>query len=321
MLPMRHHFIVLMLATAVGCGGGGISVGDLPDEIVGAQCDQAVACQTVVDRATCDKSVGFDDGEYGTIEAGVKDGTIKYNGDKAEACADGIGDTSCTFPGFHEENACDDVFTGTVPTGGACLIDLQCANFGECEQTDPNCDNEIACCPGTCMGTATESPIGGPCANELNFCAQNSFCKQPATGGAGTCTALVATEGGACDELDACVNPMYCNLNFTSGAGTCKTPAARNATCSRMDLLPCADSRDYCDMTQLKCIPRVAVGAACPTGTQCVGYASCIAGTCVADIAPGGACQVETGPDCAGNLDCIGGVCALAPDGLTCMLP
>ena len=316
---MLKHLIFIV--GVIGCGGGGgVSVEDLPDEIEGAQCDRAVACEGIADRATCEAAVDLNDAEFGALQAAVKDGTIKYDSGKAADCADSFGSTDCSFPGFHEDNPCDDVFTGTVATGGACVIDLQCANFGSCV-TMPSCDPETTCCTGTCMGMATESPIGGPCGNETSFCGFDAFCKTPATGGAGTCTALIAGEGTACDEIDACVNPLYCNLNFQTGTGTCKKAAASNATCSRMDLIPCADSRDYCDPTMLKCVRDAAVGAACPTGVQCVGFASCIAGTCVADIAAGGACSVDTGADCAGNLECIGGTCKLPPVGMTCMLP
>lgn len=313
---------LIFLVGVIGCGGGGgISVGDLPDEIEGAQCDRAVACEGIADRATCDAAVELDAADYGSIEAGVEDGTIKYDSGKAADCADSFGSTDCTFPGFHSDDPCEDVFVGTVPTGGACMIDLQCANFGECVQTMPSCDPDLMCCAGTCMGMTAESPIGGPCNNETNFCAANAFCKTPQGGGAGTCTALLAGEGTACDEIDACENPLYCNLSFETGTGTCKRAAASGATCSRMDLIPCADSRDYCDPTMLKCVRDAAVGAACPTGVQCVGYASCIAGTCVADIPAGGACQVEAGADCAGSLECISGTCVLPPPGMTCSLP
>ncbi len=308
------------LLCVVGCGGGGISANDLPDEIEGAQCDRLVACQGVADRATCDAATQLDPGEYASIQAGVDDGTIKYDSGAAKDCADSIGDTNCNFTGLHEHNPCEDVFTGTVPAGGACVIDLQCANHGNCVATG-TCDPETMCCPGTCMGSVTESPIGGPCDDDMHFCGDNAYCKSGATTGPGTCTALVTNEGGACDAIDGCSNPMYCNLDFTAGTGTCKKAAASGATCNRMDLLPCSDSRDYCDPTMLTCVRRVAVGATCGNGVSCVGYASCLNGTCVADIAAGGACQADTGADCAVDLECIGSTCQLPPPSMTCSLP
>ncbi|MBA3821205.1 MAG: hypothetical protein H0X17_20135 [Deltaproteobacteria bacterium] len=304
---------------SAACGGGGGSVGpdDLADEVEGASCDQAVRCESVPDRAACDSSTQVEDRDLLTILGAVDDGTIKYDSEAAGDCADFIGDASCSFEGFHTENPCQDIFEGTVAAGGACFVDLQCAGFGECVQTDANCDGDVTCCPGTCMGTFTESPIGGPCDDDLHFCGTTAYCESSATG-AGTCTALIA-DGTACSEIDACANPLYCNLDFTTGTGTCKAAAPSGGSCSRMDLLPCADSREYCDATS-KCVKRVAVGGACGPEISCVGYATCNGTICVADLKAGAACVVDSeGPDCLGDLECIGGTCQLPPIGASCL--
>ncbi|MDQ3366478.1 MAG: hypothetical protein M3680_13715 [Myxococcota bacterium] len=314
---MIKQLVWVVCVFAAACGGGGLSPDDLADEVAGASCDQAVRCESVPDRASCDAAVQVEDRDLLTILGAVDDGTIKYDKNAAADCADFIGDASCSFAGFNTENPCQDIFEGTVPAGGACFLDLQCAGFGECVQTDENCDSELACCPGTCMGTFSESPIGGPCDDDLHFCGPSAYCVEAASG-AGTCTALLAA-GAACTELDSCVNPLYCNLNFTTGTGTCKAAAPTGGSCSRMDLLPCADSREYCDATTSKCIKRVAVGGACGTGISCVGYASCINMVCVSDLKAGEACQAETGPDCLGDLECIGGTCQIPPVGASCL--
>lgn len=314
---MQHRLV--LVAFVIGCGGGGVSIDDLPDELEDAQCDRAVACESIQDRATCENAVDFDDEDYRAIKAAIDDGTIEYDADKAGECVDAFGGGDCEFAGFQDEDPCEDIFTGTVATGGACVIDLQCANAGECV-IDESCDSETMCCTGVCMGSTTESPVGGPCGDDLHVCVAGSFCAAGTGTGPGTCTAPVTTEGAACEEIDGCVNPLYCNLSFTSGQGTCKRPPGRGAACNRMDLLPCSDSRDFCDTATSTCLPRVAAGGACSAALPCVAYASCEAGTCVADIPAGGACGT-TGPDCAGSLECISGTCALPPVGMTCMLP
>jgi hypothetical protein len=316
---------ILLVAAVLGCGGGGgVSVGDLPDSIDDNRCDRLVACQGVQDRETCEAATQFDAEGYGSIEAGVKDGTIKYDSGAAADCADSFGDKNCNFTGFHFDDPCEKVFTGTVATGGACVIDLQCANGGDCVYAG-GCDPETMCCTGTCMGgvMTMESAIGGPCDDELHFCGTNAFCKQGTGAGPGTCTALIAMEGAACDQIDACSNPMYCNLNLQTGAGTCKKAPGSNAACSRMDLLPCSDARDYCDATTMTCTRDVAVGGTCGPTVQCVEYASCINGACVADLPLGATCTTGVNnAQCAVDLECVAGTCSLpAVTNMTCMLP
>lgn len=312
------RLLVGSLLVFAACGDS-VDFDDLPDGLEDARCDALVRCNGIQDSKTCDAAFNLDSADFDTIRTGIKNGTIKYDGDKAAECLDQLGGAGCTFDGFHETNACDGVFTGTVPAGGTCSIDLQCANQGDC-QLAGNCDPDTQCCTGTCVAGTIESAIGGPCDDEIHECAVNAYCK-PGTGqGPGTCAALVSGEGTACDALQACANPLYCNINFQTDMGTCKKPAASNAACSRMDLIPCADSRDYCDQTSLTCVRRVAVGGTCSNTLPCVGFSSCISGTCVADIPLGGACTADGGADCAGNLDCISGTCQVPPTGMVCTL-
>lgn len=313
----KHLLWVGMFLAACG-GGGGVGPDDLEDEFIDANCDFLVKCEGSPDKATCDASLFLDGNEFASILAAVDRGTITYDEDAAQACVDAIRGQGCEFDGFHSADPCEDVFQGTVQPGGACFVDLECAGTGVCNQTDPSCDPDVACCPGTCAMGPTESAAGGPCGDELHFCALGTYCKASATGGNGTCTAVVTMEGAACDEIDGCANPMYCNLDFMTGTGTCKAAPGSGETCSREDLLPCADNRDYCDPATMKCVRSAAVGAACGNGISCVDYASCINSVCVADLEAGAACTVDTGAECHGSLDCIGGVCTAPPPGMAC---
>jgi hypothetical protein len=126
-------------------------------------------------------------------------------------------------------------------------------------------------------------------------------------------------EGAACGDLDACADPMYCDLDFQTFMGVCTKGAASNATCSNDHLLPCADGRDYCDATTMKCTRAADVGAACPMGVDCVGYAACVNGTCVAKPGLGGTCVTDMDPSCLGTLDCTNGKCTAPAAGTACM--
>jgi hypothetical protein len=307
------HKLLVLVACVAACDDS-IPIEELPDEIRDAQCEFAVRCQLIEDAQTCRAVTGFTGNVFETIIAGVDDGTIDYDADAARECVDAFADRSCEFPGFHDSNPCDDVFDGTVAAGGACFVDEECANDGNCRPTQTGCDRDIACCPGTCEAVPALVAIGGTC-DATSSCVDTAYCKRPMGQPTGTCTALIA-EGAACDELDACADPMFCDL-LGGGSMTCKRPAASGATCSRMHLVPCLDIRDYCDATALVCVRRVGVGESCSAGTPCVGYASCQAMSCVADLEVGAACMAN-GADCAGSLACVNGTCTAPPAGMAC---
>lgn len=284
------------------------------DAVEAAECEAMVRCEEVEDAATCDVANVRVNQDQQTLLAAIADGTVSYDAEAAARCVDFIAMQMCTFPGFHVDSPCDDVFTGTVPPGGACFIDTQCAAGGTCNQDNPNCDTTTSCCVGTCAGSFSESPIGGPCGDNMHYCSIDSYC------GGTTCAALVATEGAACTDVEACANPMICNVNFMTGMGTCKTPAATGAACVRSDLRPCSDSRDYCDAQMLKCVHGVAPGGSC-ANAQCVDWAKCIGNMCVADRKLGETCSTAANaPNCAGTLKCTMGTCQAPPAGMTCQL-
>jgi hypothetical protein len=77
----------------------------------------------------------------------------------------------------------------------------------------------------------------------------------------------------------------------------------------------CDDLRDYCDKTTAKCTRLMAVGASCdPAQSNCIGYASCLGGACVAMSPERGACDAANGPTCLGDLEC-------SPPTSTCGFP
>lgn len=319
---MRSFLVCALVVAACGGDGGGTDGGDdvplgaiPPGEyhaaLASAECDFAVKCETVEDRATCDAANILVNQAQQSLLAAIVDGSVSYDGEAAKRCVEFLKMQDCTFDGLHVDNPCDDVFKGTVASGGACFIDDQCANRGMCNQNDGNCDTDVACCIGTCAGALTESPITGPCADNLHYCARDAYCRGT------TCSALVATEGAACDSFVACADPMVCT---GAASGTCKTPPATGAACVRTDVLACADSRDYCDASTLKCTRSAPPGASCANAV-CVDYAKCIQNTCVADKKLGETCTTGAGvADCAGTLECTGGTCTAPPAGKTCKL-
>ena len=317
---------VILVGVVAGCSNDPIAIRDLPNDFVNATCNRDVACQNTPDSTTCHTTAGTaNDSESLTIFADVDAGVIKYDAAAAQACLD-LSKATCSFAGLHtapEPNPCDQILTGTVGTGGACVIDQECAGHASCTQTDSACDRSTTCCPGTCGMTqpaTTVVALGGMCDDQALRCATTAYCKMGSGSGQGTCTALITGAGTACDSFYACANPLYCNIDISGGGApaTCKAPAASNATCVTTEFIACGDSRDYCDPTMLKCVRRAAVGAACPNGVECVGYASCQSAVCVAQPKLGETCVVDGPLSCLGNASCVTGTCQLPPAGMSC---
>lgn len=306
-----HPFVCVTVVAMTACGGVGID--DFQEKLGEAFCKNAVECQNAPDLASCQAALQLHSRFFETLVAKAKAKVITYDSDLASQCIDNFATAGCAFSGFHSdpEDPCADMFVGTVATGGACTISLECANGGICEATDPNCDSDVTCCPGTCMAVPTV-PLGGNCSTascETGYCLSTND----------TCTAPIATAGAPCTDFDACANPMYCDVFATSP--TCVTPAARGATCDPNMLLPCIDSRDYCDAISKKCTANVAVGQTCggTNEADCVGFADCSpAMTCVALSLAGAACPAGDDAACLGDLDCPTGTCTLPPSQAAC---
>jgi hypothetical protein len=106
--------------------------------------------------------------------------------------------------------------------------------------------------------------------------------------------------------LNECVPPLFCAVDTARGTGTCQAYAATGAPCNTVvSYEACDDLRDYCDQTTGKCRRLGAVGAPCDLVLQnCIGYANCLGGSCVAKSRDRGACDATSGPFCLGDLVC-----------------
>lgn len=250
--------ISLGCSFAAACGGGGVKLDDLPDELIDALCERQVRCGAYTSVAECraDVRVRFEE-----ILAGVEDGRIVYDEDKAGDCLEALGGASCdaTQENVREEpEACRDALRGTVPDGmGPCYADVECVS-GDC--SIPDCG--MACCAGVCGTTRVEVAIGGTCNGTTGPCAAGSFCDSATT----TCTALRAV-GGTCTSNRQCAYGLYC-----LEAGTCADAPNRGDACPEQY---CADIGDRCDATTTTCTGLGRIGDACAEGFA--GLFDCVA--------------------------------------------
>ena len=123
-----------------------------------------------------------------TVVAAVKRGTVKYDAESARVCLDAF-TTDCAD--LVEPAACDNVFRGTVPAGGACVTGAECVDGGRCLEPD-TCT--VACCVGTCEAVGAPIAIGGACdfPSSSTPCVDGAFCANDRT-----CTARRPV-GAAC---------------------------------------------------------------------------------------------------------------------------
>ena len=291
----------LVLAVAggalTGCGSNSISVDELPSELERRACARAVACGGAESQTVCESTVFIaQDWSVLTVVAGVKRGTIKYDGASARVCLDAI-DTDCGSDS--EPAACDNVFRGTVPAGGACVIDGECVNRGRCLKPD-TCT--VACCVGTCEAVGAPIAIGGAC--DYPFSAhrprRRRLLRQSNVHGAPPGRRRVRERPGT-----SAPDPAVCLYRPDGSGETCTVISTEpGAACVPGANFGCGRDDETCDATTSLCTKRAAPGGACQTYGDCVGYAYCdtAAGTCKARVALGQACDVSTGVECVGGL-------------------
>lgn len=158
-------------------------------------------------------------------------------------------------------DSCNHVFRGTVPAGGACTIDAECASPATGQAT----------CLGDKCQVEAVVPAAGSCGiistSITNVCGAGSYCPRPTDGATSTCVAH-AEVGAACTER-ACVPDAYCDPTTTK----CIRRLAAGGPCT--ETAQCERSA-FCDGTA--CVPKKQLGESCTQDAQC--YAGCLSGVC-----------------------------------------
>jgi hypothetical protein len=246
---LRALLISSVVALAAACGGGGVKIDDLDDELIDALCERQVRCGAYASVEACRAAANA---SIEQIKRAIEAGRVDYDEGKAGDCIEALGDASCDVTSESsrdEPDACREAIRGTVADGGECYSDQDCIST-DC--TIPaTCT--MACCAGTCGMTRAEVAIGGSCSGTTGPCAEGSFCDSAST----TCTALRAA-GGACTANAQCGYGLYC-----SEAGTCADGPNRGNACPDGY---CADIGDRCDATSMTCVPLGRSGDACSEG-------------------------------------------------------
>jgi len=198
------------------------------------------------------------------------------------------------------DNPCSKIFQGTVPEGGHCGEDTECADvYGD---DYPTCEAGV-CTRAVDTFTASEvhAKLGEPCGlscyvDEYGSGCSSSLANLPTHDACWREDGLVCNDNGVCEAIPAVGAPCpdyVCNVgaycNQTTRVCTVSLPTG---PCLNYD--DCA-STSYCDTTVGMCIALKANGVTCNTDRECQ------SGQCEGDV-----CHewtIATPSLCAGLLD------------------
>ena len=210
------------------------------------------------------------------------------------ACGAGVAADSCADFLLTTPAACRGV--GSLANGEGCEFDSQCqsthcatpnnawcgqcasriAAGSPCEDDPPGCDYGLIC-PNSQLCTAP--------AQTNEACSDSTFCAPPDVCLQGICSAPIAL-GAACGDSPDCAGAASCLSSSNASTKTCTAvnyAAQANAACdysSTYCIAPLGCFRVTDGGGTDTCLPMMADGKPCASGTQCEQPSLCISGTC-----------------------------------------
>lgn len=306
-----------------GCGEGsqapaseGIPIESLRAELETAECERLVRCGLMPDDATCAQLVSMP-APIMQLLADVVYGEVEYDGQAAQACVDALRARGCDAlaPAISGVEACRDMFQGSIPVGGACLVDGECADGAFCDRS--LCEGGDACCGGVCSRDPVRAAIDEDCSQRA--CVEGAYCDETAGEDSGDglprCKAR-RDNGEDCTSSDECKEGQRCSGEGEEGK--CYILAKEGERCNADLEVACLSLDTWCDPAESKCVRLPGAGEPCAEGDRCLGYAYCDGGTCEARPGEGGLCP-DGGAPCLGDLVCEGEVCTPAPPVTVCV--
>ncbi|WP_437730551.1 hypothetical protein [Sorangium sp. So ce1335] len=282
--------VAVAMSAVPGCGddGAGASSGgpeptgsDFLTRYAKALCDRTFACCDAATRAAHGLDASSADACASTFEAllaGIGAGEVKgtFVPEKAEACLAEVGAAPCAelqilgvLLGVDDEYtpSCLDAWDGSVPEGGTCNTDWDCARDRCVHTVDASGQRTSAC--------TARAAAGEPCSSAFD-CDEALRCDQPSPPSAGTCAPRLGV-GGACKGSSDCQEELRCGED-----DTCQTREQAGGPCTSDE--DCA-AGTTCDGAA--CAPLGAAGAPCTSSWDCASSACVDAtGTC-ADVCKG----------------------------------
>lgn len=261
-----------------------------------------------------------------SVQRSLDAGTTSFDAAAAKRCVDELAASECGAT--LSAPACDEVFVGQVPIGGACTESDECAGSAYCEDT--------LMCPGTCaasLDAGADCASGGECETGLVCTAagvcgavkatgetcnsgvecQTRYCHYTASEGrcAEAPRQFVKALGEPCESALECAVGLYCPES-TAGARSCVAAVGAGEPCQLLSVGSTCVREAYCAIestdTEGVCVERIPLGGACTLSEACV-TGICDGGACVKHSGLGEPCV--TSERCFGV--CEAGACALPP--------
>lgn len=298
--------LFMAFSTAAGCsddpGPGPIPLDELRAELSKASCEQYARCGQMPNAAICDAVQGDTPDTLQLLTDAVM-GRVTYDEAGARMCVEAIRARNCDdlqATRKKEADACARMFVGTVPEGGACLYNAECAGGGSCNTS--MCMGGGACCLGVCEKKPAAVALGGDCTT--NPCVETAYCDMSAM--PFTCKAR-KDNGEACDAQGQCKEGQRCDV--AGSLPTCYLLSDRGKACNpALEAGGCIRYDDYCHPDQRKCVALPGDGQACTTKDECMRYAYCDdTKTCRKRPVKGEACSDTI--KCLGTLSCNNMIC------------
>ncbi len=285
-----------------GGGGGGtttIALASFRQELSSTLCENLFRCSNnreqgqarlyFGDLASCTRALArLSNLDLEDLARGVSTGRLRYDPAAARRCLDGFRAT-CSLE-LEIGEVCAGVFVGSVPRGGQCFRDEDCAG-------DSFCVAGSTGCPGTCNPRA---PLGASCDHDPDCTRASgpSRCFQATSPGTtNRCVQVVggpaAAAGQPCGAIPQgatrvietpCAPGLSCQTGIDGSEGTCRLAIAEGQARRSSDV--CAPGMVCMGGACTRITVRMAAGEACSVGgfpEVCSPFANlrCEAGRCV----------------------------------------
>jgi len=279
------------------CGINPVTVDDYEDCRFQRFCEFLVRCDAFGSYSSVSDCLeNHDDSTFGSIgyirnalkEASAA-GRVSLNSDAFEGCVRRLADDSTCYSGGYPD--CLARWTGNVPNGGACQIDMECSPEGS--RCIRDCSDQ--CCTGVCRASAQlaeQCGVEQPCAAGLH-CSPVDGSFQCISGDIGT----------------PCYSVIDCDIDSWCQDGTCVPDLPTGSSCT---LLAACNGVDQCVgafvLEDPRCEPSISEGDRCDF--NCLGSLWC-------DLSQGpvGVCRAlpTLGEDCSGARRCASSDLYCAP--------